>query len=693
MKRSLLLTVVAATLIAGGRFVPSASAQILFSGASPYTQNFDSLGTVSNAWNDNTTIVGWYASRAAGSVTGYRADSGTSTSGALYSYGVAGVNTADERALGSVGSNSNGNQAYGVRFQNDTDKAVTNLTVAYTGEQWRNGGNTAVQTLAFSYFISSSPITSSDAAGANAWITVSSLGFNSPIVGSSAAALDGNAPANRQVIAAVLLTNVVVFPGQEIFLRWFDPNDSGNDHGLALDDLTVSYSLVTAVTNAPSIAPAGQPTSRTNNAGTRATFTVTASGSAPNYLWQRNEIDLTDGATGNGSYIYGSTTPSLMVSNALAGDAASYRVIVSNGAGSVTSAVAVLTVIDPGILTQPASRTNLQGDTANFFVSAAGTGSPLLTYQWRFNGGDISGATLSSYNVTDVQSGKQGSYSVVVGNNDFTVNYTTSQVAVLTMLSTPSTRLARWDFNATNSITTNTPTPSSGTGSATLVGTPTGGYTIGTYSDPAGLPGDLNSGWNTANYPVVNAGNKTSGVQFNVSTLGYQNILLSWEERHSDTASKYTRVQYSTDGVNFIDGDRFTMLNTNNGWVFYTSDLTSAPGVNNNANFAFRIVSEWEATAIGNNNSNYVGTVAAYSTGGTIRVDLVSVFGNTFTGVTPIPLVLTPNANQVVLSWSNPSFALQAAPVANGTYTNIPGATSPYTNPVTGSQKFFRLKY
>ena len=45
----------------------------------------------------------------------------------------------------------------------------------------------------------------------------------------------------------------------------------------------------------------------------------------------------------------------------------------------------------------------------------------------------------------------------------------------------------------------------------------------------------------------------------------------------------------------------------------------------------------------------------------------------------------------VVLSWSDPSFALQAAPSATGTYTNIAGATSPHTNAIAGPQQFFRL--
>jgi hypothetical protein len=48
--------------------------------------------------------------------------------------------------------------------------------------------------------------------------------------------------------------------------------------------------------------------------------------------------------------------------------------------------------------------------------------------------------------------------------------------------------------------------------------------------------------------------------------------------------------------------------------------------------------------------------------------------------------------DQLVLSWRNPAFSLQSAPAVIGNYTNIVGATSPYTNSITGSQQYFRLK-
>jgi hypothetical protein len=57
----------------------------------------------------------------------------------------------------------------------------------------------------------------------------------------------------------------------------------------------------------------------------------------------------------------------------------------------------------------------------------------------------------------------------------------------------------------------------------------------------------------------------------------------------------------------------------------------------------------------------------------------------------PIPLTAQRLGDALVLSWGNPAFALQAAPEPTGSYTNIPGASSPYTNAITEPQRFFRL--
>jgi hypothetical protein len=47
--------------------------------------------------------------------------------------------------------------------------------------------------------------------------------------------------------------------------------------------------------------------------------------------------------------------------------------------------------------------------------------------------------------------------------------------------------------------------------------------------------------------------------------------------------------------------------------------------------------------------------------------------------------------NQLVLSWTDAEFNLQTASAVTGTFTNLPGATSPFTNALTGPQQFFRL--
>jgi uncharacterized repeat protein (TIGR03803 family) len=57
----------------------------------------------------------------------------------------------------------------------------------------------------------------------------------------------------------------------------------------------------------------------------------------------------------------------------------------------------------------------------------------------------------------------------------------------------------------------------------------------------------------------------------------------------------------------------------------------------------------------------------------------------------PIPLTAQALGNAIILSWSNPAFALQAASAVTGTYTNVPGATSSYTNTIAEPQRFFRL--
>ncbi|HOX55287.1 MAG TPA: immunoglobulin domain-containing protein [Candidatus Paceibacterota bacterium] len=167
-----------------------------------------------------------------------------------------------------------------------------------------------------------------------------------------------------------------------------------------------------------------QPQNQSVVVGNGVTFSVTAQGVLPlTYQWRFNGADIS-GATLS-SYTKNPVQPA---------DAGIYSVVVANAYGSIVSAGATLTVlVPPSIITQPASQTVDQDGAVSFSVAATGTAP--LTYQWRFNDANISGATLSSYTKSNVQPADAGGYSVVVNN---IAGSATSANALLTVSPSPS---------------------------------------------------------------------------------------------------------------------------------------------------------------------------------------------------------------------------------------------------------------
>lgn len=84
----------------------------------------------------------------------------------------------------------------------------------------------------------------------------------------------------------------------------------------------------------------------------------------------------------------------------------------------------------PYISLGPQNSKGLLGSTVTLTVYPAGTNH--LDFQWRFNGSNISGATFSSYTITNVQASNQGNYSVVLSNS---VGVATSTNVLLTVQS------------------------------------------------------------------------------------------------------------------------------------------------------------------------------------------------------------------------------------------------------------------
>jgi hypothetical protein len=188
---------------------------------------------------------------------------------------------------------------------------------------------------------------------------------------------------------------------------------------------TVAYGSIVISNAPPTITQQPQPSSLTTNQGANLTLTVTASGTPPlAYQW-----------TKNGASLATQTTTSLALLNLQATDTGSYAVVITNFYGAVTSSAVNLTVAaKPVIVQQPQSMFTYLGGAASFSVTASG--SQPLSYQWSLGGSTLSGATLSSYNLTGATALNAGSYTCLVTNIYGTTN---SAAGVLTVLNAATT--------------------------------------------------------------------------------------------------------------------------------------------------------------------------------------------------------------------------------------------------------------
>ncbi|MBS1705347.1 MAG: PEP-CTERM sorting domain-containing protein [Armatimonadetes bacterium] len=196
--------------------------------------------------------------------------------------------------------------------------------------------------------------------------------------------------------------------------------------------------------------------------------------------------------------------------------------------------------------------------------------------------------------------------------------------------------ITQWNFNSNppdTSTSTGTLLPSIGAGTAAGIGGVTASYTAGTgSSDPAASD---NTAMHLANFPAQGVGSGTAGAQFNVSTVGFANVIISFDRRHSASASRWVELQYSTNGTTFTGFQDYEIPGTNVAMVNNaTADLSAVAGVANNPNFAFRIVAVFGTVgAVGGTTYATVGNTTSgaggsnYATSGTIRYDMVTVNG------------------------------------------------------------------
>ena len=234
-----------------------------------------------------------------------------------------------------------------------------------------------------------------------------------------------------------------------------------------------------------------QPVNTAVTSGQPATFTVTATGTAPmTFQWLRN-----------GAAIAGATAASYTTPATTAGDNnAPFAVRITNNLGTATSVTVTLSVVAPAavaITAQPANRTAAVGQTATFSVAA--TGSPQLSYQWRKGGAAIAGATAASYTTPLLAAGDNGaSYTVVVTNP---VNSVTSAAAVLTVTAAVAPTITQQP--ASVSVRANDPV------SLSVAATGTAPFTYQWQRNGAAIIGANGSTYTIAQVQTADAGNYT----------------------------------------------------------------------------------------------------------------------------------------------------------------------------------------
>lgn len=480
------------------------------------------------------------------------------------------------------------------------------------------------------------------------------------------------------------------------------------------------------------------PASVSVNAGSTATFDPIVTGAIPlSYQWYKNN-----------SLYSGQTNSLLSFSAGSADNNTTYFAVVTNAYGSSTSEVATLTVAGALFINGlPQSITRNVGSFAAFHVTASGAAP--ITYQWSqsTDGGStfalIAGATNDTLWLSNVQLTEDGyQYAVavhgpVVSSNlppailnvqPRAVNVPLTGYGAIVASDNP---VAYWRLDEPNGSTTAVDAVGSfdGTYTPDLVG----GFN---YQVPTGIPKTTDPAIGLTNGPDASGG---ASVQ----------IPFAPELNPETTWSVETWVQPYSLGVN--GGDYRLVLsseynlypNPYNGWYLYQQPNNTFAFVPQPAN-AFVVAgsiaaNNWYHLVITDDGANFkfyingVLAVAPYTTAGFIAdgagingdgsAGISPGYGNTVLGqrtdgafnsfdgtiddtavynyaLTPQQVYLhfivatkisvTKSGNNTVLSW--PAGVLQQSSNVGGPYTDVIGAASPYTNSISGSQKYYRVR-
>ena len=478
--------------------------------------------------------------------------------------------------------------------------------------------------------------------------------------------------------------------------------------------------------------------SATAYAGHTVQFGVVADGTAPlTYLWYKGSSLVASGANNN-----------LAFTCVPADDATTYEVIITNSVGSITSSVATLTVSTGLQIDAPlTSITRNVGSVAAFEIAAEG--ALPITYQW--HNGDTSpipGATNQILWLSNVQlTNDNSTYYVSVINPYTSID---SDPATLNVQSRP---VASSTYGYAKVVMADGPVaywqldePTDSTTAVDTAGSFDGTYLPGsgsfTFDVPTGIPHSTNealavTGGATVNIPyaieINPPGAFTVEGWFKPASLAangndYRTPLSSMSNPYGAGPTGW--LVYQTGGNNWswwpyngywtgvqltdtdpiVAGQWYYLVLSYDGSMFtlYVNSVAKASG----SDSGFVQNGNVPAGGAANYNYNYnTGPGLPVGSGPAVLAWRSDSGFNPFDGVMDDVAIynkaLTPQqiqnhylnttrlsvvnaANKIVLTW--PTGTLQSSTNISGIYTDVSGATSPYTNSMAGPQKFYRVQ-
>jgi large repetitive protein len=225
---------------------------------------------------------------------------------------------------------------------------------------------------------------------------------------------------------------------------------------------------------------------------------------APTYQWYKDGVLLS-----------GATDSSYSKYNIASSDSGSYSVVVTNAAGSVTSANATIAIAPPGaprIVQDPPNGSVLPGD--GFYLNA-NVAETNVTCQWQKNGVNIPGATYWSYSINNAQPSDAGSYTLVATNSAGAVTSRPGIVTVDTVSARPAITYTSGSLLVTG-----------GGWASTSINVSASNATIRWLKDGMAIPGATSTSFSLSNFSATAAGTYTAEVTTSASTVTSRPIVL-----------------------------------------------------------------------------------------------------------------------------------------------------------------------